>query len=290
MLRSMYAGISGMKNFQTKLDTVGNNIANVNTLGFKKGRVTFQDMMSQTTSTAQGPTANRGGVNPYQVGLGSQLGSIDSIHTQGFRETTNRPLDLQLEGEGMFVVAGNTGRPDEADQSPWDVDMENANLSYTRAGNFYLDTDGAIVNSDGLYLVGFQQEENAGAEEYSTIVIPKDAQSFSISTDGVVNYVDKDGDPQVAGQLAIANFANPEGLQKSGNNLYRQSPNSGDPVYSVAETDGTASIVAGALEMSNVDLADEFAEMIISQRGFQANTRIISTSDEILQELVNLKR
>lgn len=293
MLRSMYAGISGMKNFQTKLDTVGNNIANVNTLGFKKGRVTFQDMMSQTTSTAQGPTANRGGVNPSQVGLGSQLGSIDSIHTQGFRETTNRPLDLQLEGEGMFVVAGNTNKPEEADpdagQVAWDVNMDDANVSYTRAGNFYLDSDGAIVNSDGLYLVGHKDGEEPGGI-HSTIVIPKDAQSFSISTDGVVNYVDEDGDPQVAGQLAIANFANPEGLQKSGNNLYVQSPNSGDPVYSIAETEGTASIVAGALEMSNVDLADEFAEMIISQRGFQANTRIISTSDEILQELVNLKR
>ncbi|WP_258871041.1 flagellar hook-basal body complex protein, partial [Halobacillus trueperi] len=104
MLRSMYSGISGMKGFQTKLDTIGNNIANVNTYGFKKGRVTFQDMMSQTMSAAQGPTALaegeniRGGLNPSQVGLGSQVGSIDTIHTQGNRQTTNRPLDLALEG------------------------------------------------------------------------------------------------------------------------------------------------------------------------------------------------
>lgn len=97
MLRSMYAGISGMKNFQTKLDVIGNNIANVNTSGFKKGRVTFQDMMSQMTSGAQGPTATRGGINPAQVGLGAQLGSIDNIHTQGFRQTTNSPLDFALE-------------------------------------------------------------------------------------------------------------------------------------------------------------------------------------------------
>src|SRR5699024_3093371 len=107
MLRSMYAGISGMKGFQTKLDVVGNNIANVNTSGFKKGRVTFQDMMSQTTSGAQGPTDTRGGTNPAQVGLGSQLGTIDNIHTQGFRQTTENPLDLALEGDGMFMVEGD---------------------------------------------------------------------------------------------------------------------------------------------------------------------------------------
>src|SRR5690625_91748 len=103
MLRSMYAGISGMRGFQTKLDVVGNNIANVNTVGFKKGRVTFQDMMSQTTRGAQAPTANRGGTNPAQVGLGSQLGTIDNIHTQGFRQPTDNPLDFSIEGDGMFV-------------------------------------------------------------------------------------------------------------------------------------------------------------------------------------------
>src|SRR5690625_1914239 len=135
MLRSMYAGISGMKNFQTKLDVIGNNIANVNTAGFKKGRVTFQDMMSQTTAGGQGATDGRGGSNPIQVGLGSQLGSIDNVHTQGFRETTNIPLDLQLEGDGMFVL--------QADNATY----------YTRAVNFYLDTTGNIVNPDGYYIM-----------------------------------------------------------------------------------------------------------------------------------------
>lgn len=283
MLRSMYAGISGMKNFQTKLDVIGNNIANVNTSGFKKGRVTFQDMMSQTTSGAQGPTATRGGINPSQVGLGAQLGSIDNIHTQGFRQTTNRPLDLALEGDGMFVLAS-----DIVPNAP----LEDSNISYTRAGNFYLDTEGAVVNSQGFYLVGFSLD-GAGEiipGEYSTITIPDNAQSFSVQTDGVVNYIDENGDPQVAGQVALANFSNASGLQKIGSNLFQETPNSGIPVYTVAETGGTGSMVAGSLEMSNVDLAEEFTEMIVAQRGFQANTRIISTSDEILQELVNLKR
>jgi flagellar hook protein FlgE len=279
----MYAGISGMKNFQTKLDVIGNNIANVNTSGFKKGRVTFQDMMSQTTSGAQGPTATRGGINPSQVGLGSQLGSIDNIHTQGFRQTTNRPLDLALEGDGMFVLASDivAGAP-----------LQDSNISYTRAGNFYLDSAGAVVNSQGFYLVGFDLDasDNIIPGQYTTITIPDNAQSFSVQTDGVVNYIDANGDPQVAGQIALASFSNASGLQKIGSNLFQESPNSGVPVYTVAETGGTGSMVAGSLEMSNVDLAEEFTEMIVAQRGFQANTRIISTSDEILQELVNLKR
>lgn len=324
MLRSMYSGISGMKNFQTKLDVIGNNIANVNTSGFKKGRVTFQDMMSQMTSGAQGATATRGGVNPAQVGLGSQLGSIDNIHTQGFRQTTNNPLDFALEGDGMFVVASDI-----------QADFADSNVSYTRAGNFYLDEAGNIVNPQGLYLVGnvvdsegYTVVENAGnyysidedgnwynvgtsvvdgrtvytntgattpqtgdtAYILGPINIPSDAKSFSVQTNGKVNFVDASGDTQVAGQITLANFSNPAGLQKAGSNLFLASENSGEAIYVQPESDGAASVVSGALEMSNVDLSEEFTEMITAQRGFQANTRIITTSDEILQELVNLKR
>ena len=259
MLRSMYAGISGMRGFQTKLDVVGNNISNVNTSGFKKGRVTFQDLMSQTQQGAQGASDTRGGINPMQVGLGSKTGSIDNIHGQGFLQYTGRELDLAIEGEGMFIVKSEDGD------------------FYTRAGNFYLDDKGNIVTADGYYLQG----------EDGTINIPDTAQSFSISKDGTVNYVDKDGKPQEADQIQLAKFANPEGLEKVGGNLYRKSNNSGD---AVTNGEGTGDIAASSLEMSNVDLAEEFTEMITAQRGFQANTRIITTSDEILQELVNLKR
>src|SRR5699024_8148728 len=137
MLRSMYSGISGMKNFQTKLDVIGNNIANVSTIGFKKGRATFQDMMAQTTSAAQGPIdGSRGGINASQVGLGSQIGTIDNIHTQGFQQTTNNPLDMAIEGDGMFALDGGDGT-----------------TYYTRAGNFYLDDGGNIVNPNGFYLL-----------------------------------------------------------------------------------------------------------------------------------------
>lgn len=262
----MYAGISGMKNFQTKLDVIGNNIANVNTSGFKKGRVTFQDMMSQTTAGAQGAIeGTRGGVNPSQVGLGSQLGTIDNIHTQGFRQTTNSPLDFALEGDGMFVVQNG-------DQT-----------FYTRAGNFYLDESGDIVNPQGYYL----QDVNS-----QKISIPNDAQSFSVQSNGTVSYINAAGEPQNAGQIGLASFSNPAGLEKAGSNLFLDSTNAGlqEGGLVAPETEGTASIVSGSLEMSNVDLSEEFTEMITAQRGFQANTRIITTSDEILQELVNLKR
>ena len=323
MLRSMYSGISGMRGFQTKLDVIGNNIANVNTSGFKKGRVTFQDMMSQTTRGAQAATDGRGGINPMQVGLGSKVGSIDNIHTQGFTQTTGSGLDLAIEGNGMFLVTDGT--------------ME----YYTRAGNFYLDEDGDIVNADGYNLRGYASEEAREFEYEGSIIkidldgniregeaeginivydsaldqvtvdgniveskvsdvisdnlitnlnLPLELESFSISTDGKVNYVDENGIPRVAGQILLANFSNPAGLEKVGNNLYLDSANAGFGGLGVPEEDGMGKTVASALEMSNVDLAEEFTEMIVSQRGFQANTRIITTSDEILQELVNLKR
>ncbi|MFQ3543326.1 flagellar basal body rod protein FlgG [Halobacillus rhizosphaerae] len=303
MLRSMYSGISGMKGFQAKLDTIGNNIANVNTYGYKKGRVTFQDTMSQSMSGAQGAIQNgngniRGGINPSQVGLGSQIGSVDTIHTQGNRQTTNRPLDLSLEGDGMFVLGeGTPGNGIQPGQSIGD--LQNINLSFTRAGNFYLDSDGAIVNGDGKYLIG--KPGSGKGNLAGPITIPDNAQSFSIQTDGTVNFVDETGNPQVAGQIQLAKFSNPGGLQKAGSNTFRNTNNAGlsddgnggfndlgDLI--VAGEDGTGQMVSGALEMSNVDLADSFTEMITAQRGFQANTRIITTSDEILQELVNLKR
>lgn len=292
MLRSMYAGISGMKNFQTKLDVIGNNIANVNTVGFKKGRVTFQDMMSQTVNGAQGPTTSRGGVNPNQVGLGSQLGTIDNIHTQGFRQVTNNPLDFSIQGDGMFAlveadmsaIRQQLANPDNTDDLLTVNVDPNAEYFYTRAGNFYLDQDGYVVNADGLYLVAF---EGADRTEPVLFRIPEDAQSFNVQRDGTVTIV-RNGQPEDVATVGIANFSNPSGLLKDGSNLYLASESSGDREWMPA--DGPSQIIANSLEMSNVDLAEEFTEMITAQRGFQANTRIITTSDEILQELVNLKR
>jgi flagellar hook protein FlgE len=265
MLRSMYSGIAGMKNFQTKLDVIGNNIANVNTFGFKKGRATFKDLMSQQIAGATEPGANLGGINPRQVGLGSQLGTIDTIGTQGSLQTTGRTLDLAISGDGLFQVEDNDG-----------------NIFYTRAGNFYLDEEGDIVNSDGFYLV--EADGNAPINIDPTIT-----ESFSIGDDGSVNAI-QGGLLELIGQIGLAKFANPEGLDKVGGNLYRESANSGQAILAMSGENGTGAIISSALEMSNIDLSEEFTEMIIAQRGFQSNTRIITTSDEILQELVNLKR
>lgn len=283
MLRSMNAGISGMKGSQKQLDVIGNNIANVNTSGFKKGRATFQDLMSQMTSGAEEATDNRGGTNAQQIGLGSQVGSVDDIHTQGFSEMSENPLDLQIEGDGMFVLAEDVKGGENG--SGRNV-LNNADVSYSRSGNFYLDNNGNIVNSEGLYLI-----DTAG----EIMNIPDEAEDFSIGKSGNVTYVEN-GEEEGAGQIALANFSNPEGLEKAGDSLYRETDNAGlmrdgnDIQLNEPGESGTGTIVSGALEMSNVDLSDEFSNMITAQRGFEANTRIITTSDEVLQELLNLKR
>ncbi|WP_071459450.1 flagellar basal body rod protein FlgG [Bacillus massilinigeriensis] len=267
MLRSMYSGISGMKNFQTKLDVIGNNIANVNTHGFKKGRVTFKDTVSQTISGASAPTG-AGGINPKQVGLGSQLATIDTIDSQGSPQTTGRVLDVSIQGDGYLTV------------------QRDGNTFYTRAGNLYLDNSGQLVTSAG---------DNVLDTKGSPIIINggdlTTVKSLSISTDGKINYI-KDGETKisVAGPIAVARFNNNGGLEKAGDNLFSETVNSGKPTVLDPGTSGAGMLISGQLEMSNVDLSEEFTEMIVAQRGFQANTRIITTSDEILQELVNLKR
>lgn len=277
MLRSMYSGISGMKNMQIKLDVIGNNIANVNTFGFKKGRITFKDAMYQTIGSASGGTANRGGINAKQVGLGSEIASIDTIHTESSMQNTSRPLDLAItSGDGYFVV--NNGGQDY----------------FTRAGNFYLDENGLLVNSDGFRVQGINPNTNARGN----ITIPKQItvggtnyglQSISISQTGEIIAQYENGTVNTISNIALARFSNAEGLNKVGGNLYQSSPNSGVPQFGIGGG-AYGTVVSGKLEMSNVDLSEEFTEMIVAQRGFQANSRIITTSDEILQELVNLKR
>lgn len=258
MLKSMYSGITGLKNFQTKLDVIGNNVANVNTHGFKKGRVIFKDLFSQTTAGASGATATRGGTNPQQIGLGSQVSTIDTLHGGGSPQFTGNTLDLAIAGDGFFVVVDDTGE------------------YYTRVGNFYLDADGDLVDGDGRTVKG-------------DINIPEGATSISIGQDGTVNYV-LNNNLVAAGRIEMVAFRNPGGLEKVGGSLYQQSANSGDPEEGFATEGGIGTIQSGSLEMSNVDLSEEFTEMIVAQRGFQANTRTITTSDEILQELMNLKR
>ncbi len=274
MQRSLYSGVSGMRGFQIKLDVIGNNIANVNTVGFKAGRVMFKDILSQTVAGVSAPADNgRGGSNAKQIGLGVTLASIDTLHTPGSAMTTNNPTDLRIDGDRFFAVRAND-------------DQETPYL--TRAGNFMLDANKNLVNADGMRVLS-SDGTPINLDDIGDIV------AFSISQDGEIIAVNADGTSAGTGTfIGVVKVTNPGGLEKIGGNLYRTTPNAEAEELVIgtannAET-GTGAIIAGQLEMSNVDLAQEFTEMIVAQRGFQANSRIITTSDEVLQEIVNLKR
>ncbi|MBU6145726.1 MAG: flagellar hook-basal body complex protein [Paenibacillaceae bacterium] len=272
MLRSLYSGISGMRAFQTKLDVIGNNISNVNTVGYKTSRGMFKEILTQTIAGISAPVEGvRGGVNAKQIGLGISLGSIDTLHTPGSAMTTNVSTDLRVDGDGFFAV-----RSSEDQEIPY----------LTRAGNFTLDGNRQLVTSDGMFV----QAVGGG-----NIVLGPEVSSFSIGLDGSINAVSADGTSTPTGlQIGIVKVANPGGLERIGGNMYRYNVNADLAGITVSPANsaeiGTGAIVAGQLEMSNVELTSEFSEMIVSQRGLQSNARIITTSDEVLQEIVNLRR
>ena len=432
-MRSMFSAVSGLRSHQTAMDVVGNNIANVNTVGFKSSTVTFSDIYSQTIQTASGPTANSGGTNPLQIGLGTNVAAINTVMTQGAAEITNNPLDLMIQGDGFFVVQNGDG------------------YAFTKAGSFTLDAAGTLVTPQGLSVMGWGVDENGdvipGDVQPIEILSPKNYYSapevttdsnlqgninmndsqlvedgivrsvtfydslgykytvdmtikqdpddklgytmvagevkdeegnvigdlsddpantidfnfdsegnmltdpaelvlnglndlilteigsqaadvkvdfsditmfneetsiqsyrgdvdgngagresgvmtgFGVGVDGKVYGQYTNGDMRVLGQVVVAEFSNPAGLESIGNNLFAATANSGEfNGIGVDPTSSGGGLSSGALEMSNVDLSQEFTNMIIYQRGFQANSRIITTSDELLQELVNLKR
>ncbi|MCL2002686.1 MAG: flagellar hook-basal body complex protein [Oscillospiraceae bacterium] len=334
MIRSMYAGVSGLRNHQLRMDVIGNNISNVNTYGYKAARASFADMFSQrlTDATAANTAGTLGGINPRQVGLGSLAGSIDVVHTVGSFQTTDRTLDLTIIDEGFFTV------------------KDGNDLFYTRAGNLYIDSFGYLVTSGGLYLQGVMLIDNeaysnedlmegsvieriTGDEEIKfdqkdgydekidgyrddqtglpiygsrdddgeyldtfidasigRIVIPTYFRQISIDESGIVKGIDETGNAVEIAVLVTATFMNTGGLIKMGDNLYRESSNSGTPGYSFPGLGPSGALKAGGLEMSNVDLANEFTSMIVTQRGYQANSRVITVSDTLLEELINLKR
>jgi flagellar hook protein FlgE len=466
MMRSLFSGVAGLQNHQTRMDVVGNNIANINTTGFKKGRVNFQDMLSQQLSGAARPTADLGGVNPKEVGLGMSIASIDTVHTQGSLQTTGVQSDLAISGTGFFIVKS-------ADNS-----------FYTRAGAFALDNQGTLVNpANGMRVQGWMTQEVDGvplldvsrdvedvvipvgskdparatslvnfacnldkrlpeipadatglqiregtwrtaikiydsfgqehtmqvefarvpetnnswnatvvvdpesdvptnaaiglgeeapaaggpnvftvnfsnngtlvgaedgagnvsggpgqvlmnvaydvqgttpgddgalvrqeftldlgnmggytraitqyAEQSSSKAVEQDGytmgylENYKIDQNGVVTGVYSNGTNREIGQIALASFANQGGLEKAGDSTYRVSNNSGAANIGPSGIAGKGKIIAGTLEMSNVDMAEQFTDMIITQRGFQANSRTIQTADQLLQELLSLKR
>ncbi|NLM74102.1 MAG: flagellar hook protein FlgE [Clostridiaceae bacterium] len=448
MMMSMFSSVSGLKAHQTKMDVIGNNIANVNTIGFKASRATFQEIFSQTLASASSPDAlsGRGGVNPVQVGLGMNVDAIDIQMERGSVQRTESPTDLSIEGEGFFIVrGGNEGEyrftragnftidklgnlvtssgqnvygwmkytygdngyefdtqeplqpinlyqdiynmnkriiaaqvtteavfagnldatepaigtalgtaPDVTNIDPqftvpvkvfdklgneykinikfwknyvdtsgsspetsWYYEIDGGtNATIGASGFIKFDSSGRIINETGFDVkntVTIQPNPASGASEFDVEFnfeqlsmyaddssvksvrvdgyAPGTLVTFSIGGDGVITGVYDNGRQQPLGQIALATFENPAGLEKVGANQFAQTTNSGDfSVGKIPGKDGAGVLIPGTLEMSNVDLAKQFTEMIITQRGYQANSRVMTASDEILQELANIKR
>ncbi|MGE4426871.1 MAG: flagellar hook-basal body complex protein [Solirubrobacteraceae bacterium] len=287
----MYSAISGLKSHQTLLDVTANNLANVNTVGYKASRATFADSLSQQVRGAAGATAETGGSNAAQVGLGVRVASIDNLVGTSATQMTGNPLDVALQGDGWFsVVRGNPTAPVPG----------NGSWEFTRAGAMNVTADGYVTTTDGLYVLGFpSQAPPASGPDTAAgagfLQLPAGASDLAIGADGSVSYVDNSGGPldgtrQTAGYLSVSRFSNTAGLQRNGGSLWSATVNSGPPVTDTPGVNGNGALISGALEMSNVDLASEFTTMISAQRGFQANSRVITVADDMLQEVVNMKR
>ncbi|HSK97486.1 MAG TPA: flagellar hook-basal body complex protein [Euzebyales bacterium] len=284
MLRSMFAGVAGLRSHQTMLDVTSNNLANVNTTGYKASRTTFQDTLYQTVRGGTGGVlATNGGVNPLQLGLGVSVGSVDGVFSQGSSQITNRGTDVAIQGEGFFVVQGTNG-----------------GQMFTRAGSFGWDSAGNFVTPNGDLVVGWNGSAPPDATAPNTAgasgpisVAPADLANISdvgIAADGTITGRDDTGTVVYLGTIALATFMNVGGLNRVGETMFAASPASGAPDIGAAGTAARGDMQGGALEMSNVDISQEFTQLIMAQRGFQANARTITTSDEILQEVVNIKR
>ena len=344
MLRSLYSGISGMKVNQTKLDVIGNNLANVSTTAFKGSRVNFSTTISQTLGSASAASDSLGGVNGKQIGLGAQISSIDKIMSQGSMQSTSRSLDVAVDGSGYFMVAtgpaltgGNTDAITIKDNGVENMPANNS-LSYTRDGSFVLDNEGNLLTSKGYRVLGFAMQttnpvnggniDNIEADgkvlyvesnnqtkaiddKLVSLKIPdkvlKDdgkggktpvaVKSFNISADGLITGVLETGEITALGQIAMSSFKNEVGLTDIGNNMYEPSGSSGAAIISSGKnsptnrnSSGYGDILQGYLEMSGVDMAEQFTDMIVATKAFQAAGKTITTGDEILSEIINLKR
>lgn len=289
MLRALSSGVSGIQQFQNRLDVIGNNIANSNTIAYKAARTDFSDAFSQTlqVSSASSSGSNQAGM---QVGSGVNTSAVKNIFTQGALNRTGVGTDLAIDGDGFFIVKDPVSGIEYA----------------TRAGDFRLDSNGYLITNKGMRVQGYNAADNQPTASRGDIQIDDSLApattaptatmtTFSISRDGTVNVHMSDGTEYMRGQILLQRFSDPQALLKEGDNLYSGIGAAGPlggatPRSEMPGSNGLGNIESSALELSNVDLANEFANLITTQRGFQASARIITTSDEVLQELVNLKR
>lgn len=262
MIRALWTGATGMHTQQINTDVIANNLANVNTTGFKRGRCDFQDLLYQTLRMA-GTTTSTGTEVPtgIQIGHGARTVAVQKIMQQGdFMQTLNE-LDLTIEGRGFFQILQPDGE-----------------IGYSRAGSFKLDSDGRVCNSDGYPLD-------------PEISIPEDTMNISIGPDGTVSALQA-GETVASevGNIELVMFPNEGGLQSIGRNIYLVTDASGDPITGVPGEDGLGTIAQGFLEMSNVSVVEEMVNMIVNQRAYEINSKVIQTSDDMLQVANNLKR
>jgi flagellar basal-body rod protein FlgG len=262
MMRALWSAATGMLAKQLDMDVIANNLANVNSAGFKKSRVDFQDLMYQTIRTA-GSTVAQGSRVPtgIQVGLGTRAAAIQKVFSQGDFIQTENPFDLVIEGDGFFQVL-----------------LPDGSTAYTRTGAFKVDSEGRVVTSDGFVME-------------PELAVPANAVDISIGTDGTVTIqVAGENTPTELGQIQLARFLNPGGLMSIGRNLYKPTAASGDPAVGTPGLEGIGTIAQKFLEMSNVKVVEEMVNMIIAQRAYEVNSKAIQTSDEMLAAANNLRR
>jgi flagellar basal-body rod protein FlgG len=263
MIRALYSAASGMNAEQLNVDNIANNIANANTTGFKSRRAQFQDLLYQTM-IQPGAAAGQQSTVPtgLQLGLGTRAASNEVIFSQGDFSQTNNPLDLVIQGQGFFQIRRATG-----------------DLAYTRSGNFHLNRDGQVVTIDGDLLD-------------PPITIPQNALSVTIASDGTVSYSQSgQSASQQAGQIQLATFSNPSGLNSVGRNLFLSTDASGDPVVGLpGGQEGIGQLLQGFVEQSNVSVVNEFINLIVSQRAYEANSKVVKAADDMYQQVNNLKQ
>ena len=263
MIRALYSAASGMRAQELNVDNIANNLANANTIGYKTRRAQFQDLMYQTV-LQPGAAAGQQTVVPagLQLGLGTRPSSNEIVFTQGAFSQTDNPLDVVIQGRGFFQILLPSGE-----------------LAYTRSGQFQLDKDGSLVTANGNLV-------------QPQITIPPDAQQITIAADGTVSYtLPNQIAAQQAGQLQLANFQNPAGLNSLGNGLYQPTDASGDPALGApGGPEGMGSLLQGYVEQSNVSIVDEFINLIQAQRGYEANSKVVTAADNMYQQVNQLSR
>jgi flagellar basal-body rod protein FlgG len=262
MIRALYTAASGMNAQQANIDNVAHNLANVNTAGFKKSRVEFEDLVYQQIKAPGTPTSQEGEAPiGLDAGLGARAVATARNFSAGNLRSTSAPLDLAIEGQGFFQVA-----------------MPGGETGYTRAGAFHLNGQGQLVTAEGLQL-------------QPQISIPANAVTVSVSKDGIVSAtVAGQTDPQQLGTIELAMFQNAAGLQARGGNIFVATIASGDPTTGVPGAEGTGTLAQGFLEDSNVSVVEEMVNMILGQRAYEANSRVIRAADEMLQQVNQLSR